>query len=71
MSPTQAAAYFRSQAAWYRKRTEELKRTSPIQSVARCRCCTVFTRGGAICPECLEAIADRMDPPNPVATPRS
>jgi hypothetical protein len=61
MNPNQAIAHFRRQAEWYRKRTEELKRTAPIQSVAQCPCCTAGTRGGAMCPECLEAIADRLE----------
>jgi hypothetical protein len=62
VNPQKLADHFRKEAAYYRQRTEYLKDHAPFQTVSSCPGCNFGTRGGSLCPGCLEALAELIDP---------
>lgn len=58
MTPKKLAAYFREWADSYERHTEWLGLHAPIQTMYQCPGCKNSTRGGAVCPACLRAVAD-------------
>ena len=62
MNPKKLADHFRKEAAFVRGQQRVLSLHGELQTLAACPGCGCGTRGGQLCPGCLEALAELLEP---------